>query len=141
VKPAAWIVDIDGTLALRTERRWFDWHRVGEDLPNEPVVRLVRALRRDRYEILFLSGRKEQCHPQTMRWLREVAFLAAWPAHLFMRADNDDRPDEVIKREIYETRVAPTYDVVGVVDDRDKVVRMWREQLGLMCAQVADGDF
>jgi hypothetical protein len=28
-----------------------------------------------------------------------------------------------------------------VVDDRTQVVRMWRDELGLTCLQVADGDF
>ncbi|MFC7644091.1 hypothetical protein ACFQX6_27630 [Streptosporangium lutulentum] len=41
---ALWIVDIDGTLALRGDRGPYDWDRVGEDLPNHPVVTIVKAL-------------------------------------------------------------------------------------------------
>ncbi|WP_026416471.1 hypothetical protein [Actinomadura oligospora] len=42
------LVDIDGTVALRRpgpdERAPHDWHRVGEDLPNQPVITVVQAL-------------------------------------------------------------------------------------------------
>lgn len=44
VKPKVWLVDIDGTVALRGERGPFDWDRVGEDKPNGPVIAVVRAL-------------------------------------------------------------------------------------------------
>ena len=33
------------------------------------------------------------------------------------------------------------YDVAGVLDDRDQVVKMWRNELGLTCLQVAEGNF
>jgi hypothetical protein len=59
---------------------------------------------------------------------------------LFMRGDDDYRPDEIVKRELYEENVLGNYDVVGVIDDRSKVVKMWRE-LGLTCLQVAEGAF
>jgi hypothetical protein len=46
--PVAWLVDIDGTLALMATtagaRNPYEWHRVGEDDPNPAVVDLVRAL-------------------------------------------------------------------------------------------------
>lgn len=42
-KPKAIIIDIDGTLALRLGRGPFDWNRVGEDLPNWPIVALVKT--------------------------------------------------------------------------------------------------
>jgi hypothetical protein len=59
---------------------------------------------------------------------------------LHMRGRGDHRPDQVVKRELYERRVRPRYTVTAVLDDRAKVVRMWRE-LGLTVLQVADGDF
>lgn len=59
-KPKAAVFDIDGTLALRGERRPFDWSRVGEDLPNEPIVELALRLRMT-MEIIYLSGRDESC--------------------------------------------------------------------------------
>jgi len=57
-----------------------------------------------------------------------------------MRSDGDYRADQVVKEELFRNQVEPKYDVIGVIDDRDKVVTMWR-RLGLVCFQVAQGDF
>jgi hypothetical protein len=46
----------------------------------------------------------------------------------------------VVKREIFDRSIRHVWQVRGVLDDRDQVVRMWRD-LGLTCAQVAPGDF
>jgi hypothetical protein len=137
----AWIVDLDGTLALRTDRHWFDWHRVGEDLPNEPVVAVVRALITCGYQMIYMSGRKEQCRYQTTEWLSVNVSGTALAAPLFMRADGDNRPDEIVKRELFEKHIAGQFDVTGVIDDRSKVVSMWRNELGLTCFAVAEGNF
>jgi hypothetical protein len=59
---------------------------------------------------------------------------------LHMRAHGDNRPDHVVKRELYRRRIKSRYKVTAVLDDRMKVVRMWRG-LGLTVLQVADGDF
>ena len=145
----AWIVDIDGTLALRTERGPFDWKRVGEDLPHAPVVTVVRALM-TRSPLVFMSGRMEQCRDLTRAWLHASVCEADgdtgralctcdYPLH--MRADGDMRPDQVVKRELYEKHVQGVYEVEGVIDDRDRVVRMWRDELGLTVLQCADGNF
>lgn len=138
-----WLVDIDGTLAIRGQWEPYDWHRVGEDTPNGPVIEVVRALSA-RANIVFVSGRMEQCRPQTLAWLHEhvcEGTLGCFCHPLFMQADDDYRRDTVVKREIFEKEIAGRYDVAGVIDDRAQVVRMWREELGLTCLQVAPGDF
>jgi predicted kinase len=138
--PAAWLVDIDGTLALMGTavggRGPFDWHRVGEDQPNPAVVDLVRALDA-KAAIVVMSGRDESCRGLTEAWLAryEVPYDA-----LFMRPTGDSRKDSIVKRELFDQHVAPRWAVQGVIDDRRQVVEMWRA-LGLMCAQVAPGDF
>jgi hypothetical protein len=141
VKPKAWIVDIDGTVALKGERGPFDWGRVGEDEPNEPIIALVRALMRDGWEVRYVTGRMGQCRDETLAWLRKHVMSSTLPTDLYMREDDDYRRDEILKREIYETRIRGHFDVAGVIDDRAKVVRMWRDELGLTCLQVAEGDF
>lgn len=60
---------------------------------------------------------------------------------LHMRRTGDERPDAVVKRELFERCVQPAYDVVAVFDDRNSVVAMWREELGLTVFQVAEGNF
>lgn len=134
--PGAWLVDVDGTLARMISRGPFEWGRVGEDEPVAAVVELVWALTRE-FEVVLLSGRDAVCRPETERWLAAHNV----PYHeLLMRPEGDNRPDATIKEEIFWRDVAPRWNVVGVLDDRDRVVAMWR-RLGLVCAQVAPGDF
>ena len=129
------IVDIDGTIALRGERNPYDWDNVINDKANGPIVRLLMQLE-DWNDLIFVSGRKDVCMAQTVSWLEKVGFEVN---ELYMRDSNDNRPDEIVKKEIYQTHIAHR-DVVCVFDDRNKVVKMWRE-LGLACLQVAEGDF
>jgi predicted kinase len=135
--PPAWIVDVDGTLALMGARSPYAWHLVGEDAPNPPVVELVRALRGAGNAIVVVSGRDGVARSATQAWLdrHEIPHDA-----LLMRVRGDGRRDSLVKREIFETVIRRRWQVRGVLDDRDQVVRMWRG-LGLTCAQVAPGDF
>jgi hypothetical protein len=140
----AWICDIDGTVAINTGRSPYDWAAVSSDAPNKPVITVVRALAA-KTTIIFMSGRMEQCRSLTRQWLHtyvcDPATELCSTAPLLMRRDGDTRPDQVIKRELFKRRVQGLFEVEGVIDDRSKVVRMWREQLGLTCLQVAPGDF
>jgi hypothetical protein len=137
--PTAWLVDIDGTLALMRAggRGPFDWHRVGEDLPNPAVIELARALAFAGYYIVLMSGRDEACRDATARWLRvhDVPHTA-----LFMRPQGDMRKDVVVKAELFDKHVRGVWDVRGVIEDRTQVVTMWRA-MGLTVAQVAEGNF
>lgn len=140
--PAAYLVDIDGTLAQMDGRGPFDWKRVGEDEPITSVIETVKALSRSGYEIIFMSGRDRVCMPETLAWLEthlDDELLIAM-SHLFMRAEKDMRKDSIVKHELFWDFVADKYNVVGVFDDRNQVVRMWRD-IGLTVFQVADGDF
>ncbi|WP_205752484.1 hypothetical protein [Cryptosporangium phraense] len=139
MKPSTVLVDVDGTLAARvTDRSPYDWHRVGEDVPVAAVVTAVRALSAAGHAIVVLSGRDESCRRQTESWLTH--HLDVPYRELHMRRAKDNRRDDVVKREIYERYVRDRYEVAFVLDDRNQVVRMWR-RLGLVCFQVADGNF
>ena len=59
---------------------------------------------------------------------------------IYMRSDNDYRPDTVLKRELLDKMRANGYDPKMVFDDRTSVVQMWRDA-GLKAVQVAPGDF
>lgn len=133
MKERAIIVDMDGTLALMGERSPFQWHRVGEDVPNTPVIECVQAMRAAGYEILVTSGRDEVCRAGTARWL--MIFLGFVPT-LYMRKTRDNRKDFIVKEEIYRNDIEPYYDVAFVLDDRQQVVDLWRS-IGLACFQVA----
>jgi hypothetical protein len=135
--PGAWIVDIDGTLALnKSGRSPYDWSRVGEDELNGPVYLALRGLEKMGLEIVLASGRDAVCRPETEDWLFRHGIN---DPPLFMRAEGDMRKDSIVKRELLEV-IAKEWNVVGVLDDRNQVVQMWRS-VGLPCFQVADGDF
>lgn len=57
-----------------------------------------------------------------------------------MRPAGDSRKDAIVKREIFDQEIRDRWRVIGVFDDRQQVVRMWRA-LGLTVFQVAEGDF
>ena len=132
------IIDIDGTLAKMVPggRSPFDWHRVGEDMPNQPVIELARMISQ-KYRIVVFSGRDEVCRKETEVWLdKHMVPTGA----LLMRPEGDMRKDSIVKREIFERDIRGKYNVMWVIDDRKKVVQMWRS-LGLTCLQCAEGDF
>lgn len=137
--PSAIIVDIDGTLALKSNRSPFDWHRVGEDTPNLSVVNLVKEIAQSGFhkEIIIFSGRDSICKSQTEEWLCQHEI----PYHqLYMRPNGNCEKDSVIKSRLFDEHVRGKYNVEFVLDDRDQVVEMWRS-IGLVCFQVAYGDF
>ncbi|MFG1775632.1 AAA family ATPase [Micromonospora sp. NPDC049048] len=136
--PEIVLVDIDGTVALNVSRSPYDMTRVAEDEPNPAVIAAVRAMHAAGYGVVFCSGRDATARAATEAWLARHVRVPYLGLHL--RAVGDSRKDSVVKREIYEREIAGRYRVVGVFDDRQQVVRMWRA-LGLTVFQVAEGDF
>ena len=134
----AFLFDIDGTLALHKDRDPYRWQDADQDRPNLPLIAVVHSLSRSGFGIVYVSGRTEDARPLTQRWLnREVGVSGP----LYMRPSGDYRKDVEIKREIYRGHVEPFYEILAVFDDRNQVVRLWRDEIGLTCFQVADGDF
>jgi predicted kinase len=137
--PTAWIVDLDGTVALHTSGRSpYDYSRVHEDTLNFAVAEVVTALA-VADNIIFMSGRNDSCYEATLDWLEKVG-LGYCTHKLIMRKTGDDRKDSVVKAELFFEKVAPYYHVLGAIDDRVSVVKMWRA-IGLTCLQVAEGNF
>jgi hypothetical protein len=148
-RPRIFLFDIDGTLAKRRHggRGPFDWDRVGEDLPNEPIMHVARSLLSAGECLMFVSGRLEVCRTATVNFLTE--HLNEWldandvDGSLWMRPDTDRwryAKDVELKAWIYETAIEPRFEVVAVFDDRDQVVQMWRER-DVTCLQVSNGNF
>jgi predicted kinase len=139
-KPAAIIVDIDGTLALHDRRSPYDLSLVHTDKPNPPVVEAVVDAFCQGKQIIFLSGREDSSRKETEEWLHEHVLDRRYHAGLHMRATGDGRKDSIVKQELFDKHVRYDYNVVYVLDDRQQVVDMWRE-IGLTCLQVAPGEF
>ncbi|CAB4182935.1 polynucleotide kinase [uncultured Caudovirales phage] len=142
--PASIIVDIDGTLAHMNGRSPYDYSKVSTDTLDETVASIVRRYYQrdimsdlpDTY-VVIVSGREAVCKPETEQWLADNGIRYD---ELYMRAAEDKRDDRIVKQEIYEANIKPRFNVRFVLDDRDRVVKMWREQ-GLKVLQVAEGDF
>ena len=136
--PPAIVCDLDGTLAIIKDRSPFDASKCEQDLLNEPIAELVKTYAAKGNEIILLSGRQDEHRYQTEQWLARYEI----PYHmLLMRTTRDRRKDAIIKREIVESQLLGKYFIRFVLDDRDEVVDMWRNELGLACLQVNYGDF
>ena len=163
------IFDLDGTLANIDVRRdkslkpngKIDWEIFAApcsimdwDTPNEPVIKMAQMFHTDGFKIVIFSGRNDRGFVATNHWLtlNDVPFDLlvlrpdkfkdnSWPIAEGNPATPDMRfmPDEILKKIMLDTFV-DIDDVFLVVDDRDKVVKMWRD-LGLNTFQVAPGDF
>jgi uncharacterized HAD superfamily protein len=132
------ICDIDGTLADMGTRKPFDFENVDRDQVKHATAEAVRVFHNAGYRIILLSGREDSSQTKTKNWLKANDI----PYHdLLMRKTRDFRKDAIIKKELYEIHIKNKYEVLLVLDDRDQVVKMWREELGLTCFQVDYGDF
>ena len=134
--PKAVIYDVDGTLAHNNGKRgYFDWNKVYVDVVDEKVRETLNVFKNSGYKIIIVTGRDGSCEELTKNWLKtnNIHF-----DQFFMRQEDDFRKDTVIKKEIYNNHIKDNFNILGVFDDREKVVSMWRE-LGLKCYQVIDG--
>ena len=146
------IFDLDGTLANIDARRnlatkpngKLDWNvfhnplNIKLDVPNEPVVKMAQLFAENGFNIVIFSGRTDKTERRTRSWLSNNRV----PFHkLVMRPHKTMNfiPDEILKKDMLDKH-ADINDVFLVVDDRNKVVDMWRS-LGLNTFQVAPGDF
>lgn len=146
------IFDLDGTLALVDKRRTLatksngkiDWdvfhdpENIWLDEPNEPIIKMAQLFAEDGFNIFIFSGRTDKTEMTTRIWLSRNGV----PFHKLVMRDEKTRKfigDEIVKKEMLDNH-ADIDDIFLVVDDRQKVVDMWREN-GLTVAQVDKGDF
>lgn len=151
------ILDVDGTL-LNIEHRVplirptngakKDWSAFRDaalkDTPNVEIVEIAKALfmyegEGAPHRLIVCTGRMEKERVVTLHSLR-AAGLYMNMIPIYMRSNDDVRPDHVIKLELLAKIRQDGFDPVLVFDDRQQVVDMWRAQ-GLRVCQVAKGDF
>lgn len=141
------ICDLDGTLAdcehrrhwIRTNPKNYEAFHLAEDRDTliAPVAIVIQSLARFRHQIILCSARPESSREVTEKWLakHQIKYAA-----LYMRENNDSRSGDIIKEELLDRIFADGFSPMLVFEDRTCVVAMWRRR-GLICAQVADGDF
>ncbi len=144
------IFDLDGTLALVDKRReiakkpngkinfdiFYDPQYIELDEPNSFVIELAKMYKRDGYEIVIVSGRSDRTKEATERWLEKYGILYD---QMIMRKRKNFTPDNELKERWLE-KYLDRDDIRVVVDDRQRVVDMWRRN-GLDVFQVANGNF
>jgi hypothetical protein len=133
------IFDIDGTLAVMGDRSPYDGEKVWMDTPNADVVRALNLHIEAGHTIYIVSGRDEVYREVTEKWLADngIQYDA-----LLMRPTEQGpkREDSIIKHELFNKHIRPLgLRIVGVYDDRHRVLRMWR-QLGLTTFHVNGPD-
>lgn len=135
--PSAIIVDMDGTLSLMNGRNPYDASTCDQDLLNIQVFKTLCLYKAAGSKVLIVTARDGKYLEPTKR------FLNKWEVpydDIFIRTENDSRKDRIVKRELFDAHIRGKYNVELVMDDRDQVVKLWR-QLGLTTFQVAEGNF
>lgn len=140
-KPAAIIVDIDGTIADHDGvRNPYDTSRYHLDNVHWDVVDTIDSLS-DAWgaKVILMTGRDEEFRVETAKWLLDKGIHFNY---LFMRPTmkGNKIEDSQIKLALFDQHVRNEFHVMAVFDDRQRVVDMWRS-LGLRVFQVAPGDF
>lgn len=140
--PYAVICDIDGTVSLRNNRSPFDYSKVCEDTFDPRMLEVLYTFIEGGAKIIFVTGREDMdnCRELTIKRLDENFKYCKGSWELIMRSKGDHRSDAEVKKEVYDKYIKDKYNVMCVFEDRDKVVKMWRDE-GLLCNQVYYGDF
>lgn len=149
-----YIFDLDGTLSLAHHRqpildnaddphRWDKFYDAcDKDAPNEPVILVMQQLRYFA-DVWIFSGRSARVRAKTVDWLAKHTSFTEWDLEtaLRMRDEGDYTADDVLKKQWLDAMLVDDRErLVATFDDRDRVVRMWRDN-GLTCFQVAPGAF
>ena len=144
------LCDIDGTLATigdrakilekdkLTEKEYDEFNAQSESSSCiEDIANIIRNLKDAETKIYLITAREKKWKKITQSWLKlnEIPY-----DNLLMRNDGDKNSDADVKLKIVKEYVNPKR-VWFVLEDRDDVVRMYREDLGLTCLQVNKGDY
>lgn len=138
------VVDLDGTLAnvdhrlnlVKREKKWFDkfYELAYKDKPNLWCVRLIQAMVMAGCEVRIVSARPVRLFIQTGEWLIRHGIPTQQVSLSLLRGDKDFTPDVELKRKWLHRSDVKKENILFVVDDRQRVVDMWREE-GLVCLQ------
>jgi predicted kinase len=157
-KPSAVIFDLDGTLCDVSHRRHFVQNIVGQkkdwqsffrgmvdDAPNLWCAELVESMSKN-HVIVYCSGRPDSWRSHTVEWLKKHNLFefknddTNCDFHLYMRPRSDSRDDSLVKEVILDFEILTRFKPFFMVDDRRRVVDMWRSR-GFVCLACDEGNF
>lgn len=134
------VIDLDGTLADITHRRhlvqqdkpdWDEFYRlVWWDKVNKWCRDLMAGMKLLGHRVVIVSARRRSTQEDTEGWLG--LWNCQYDDLFILRKDNDHRPDTELKQNWLDIYGADK--ILFVVDDRQKVVDMWRGN-GITCLQ------
>jgi len=144
MKPDVYLCDLDGTLCNVSHRRqyvatkprnWDAWNAgLVNDKPNLAVLGIITSLTYY-YPLIFVSGRSDDYRKQTEEWLEkyDISYNA-----LYMRKYKDHRDDVIVKGELAD-EIEKEYNILGVFDDRQKVIKNTWLSRGIFVFDVGQG--
>lgn len=137
---------------------------IAKDVPIEPMFCVLDGLIRAKHEVIFITGRPEAQRQTTIKWILDCSARLSGPSyrtlyHKFgLRArEIGERPilymrnhshrmkgqhpkSDLVKLQLLEDARRDGWDPKMVFEDRAHDAAMWRKA-GLICAQVADGNY
>jgi hypothetical protein len=107
-----------------SNRDYNAFHEASIDaLPNIEVIEMLNNSVSDRHSVLIVTSRKEKYRGLTSMWLAKNNIRSHG---LFMRADDDNRPDYEAKKDMLDS-ISKLWNVVHAVDDNPNVIRLWED--------------
>lgn len=134
------VIDLDGTLANIQHRRhlvacdkpqWDEFYAAcDKDVLNPWCAELMRAMMDQGCIVLIVSARRDSEKEKTVKWLKDN--YVKYDDLIMLRKGSDSTEDKKLKRKwLYEYGKE---NILFIVDDRQKVVDMWRAE-GMVCLQ------
>ena len=145
MKPIAHIYDVDGTLAnvdqflhfIRGDKKDYDaFHEASIDaIPNFEVVEMLNQAFFSQVHVIIVTSRKDVWRGLTSLWLAKNDI-----GHhgLYMRKDDDNRPDYEVKKDIL-LNIKKHWNVLHAVDDNPSVIKLW-EKYGIPTTKIGTWD-
>jgi len=127
------IYDVDGTiiniehrLKYLTQKPKTDWKRFLAEIGNDTCYEHIKEMVVEDFisgkTVCLVTARNEGQAPETIAQMQQFGV----PYHyLFMRKKGDYRCDTIVKEEIL--RLLPKEKILYVVEDRPRVIDMWRQ--------------
>jgi len=145
-KRNCFVFDLDGTLCDVRHRRqyvaskprnWDAWNAgLVNDTPHLAVQKVFQALHCDyTIRLIIVSGRSDDYKEQTIKWLTDHEIFYD---EIYMRKYKDHRDDSVVKGEIAD-EILKTYNILGVFDDRQRVIKNTWLSRGIWVFDVGQG--
>ena len=110
---------------------------IEKDKPRTDVMQMIVDYNAQGYDVFIVSGRPDDTREASQAWLDRFIDRSVYKA-LIMRKAGDRRDDVIVKGEIFDQLFKDPAKVITCIDDRPKVIRMWREK-GLSVTDVGSG--